>query len=163
MEIFTFLCSRVDHRLVYPLSDPSHRLKISLVNVISLFFHKPPIAFSPLLFLRRPIISGEQLDIKGIVVPKEAVVFAASAVAGAAAKRFREMRSPTIKALQRAVFYFKEPIWCLLIGSTRSFHTCNSYEIVQVITAYKTSSIVWPIPVFSSFTANQAILDAFIM
>ncbi|CAI9279465.1 unnamed protein product [Lactuca saligna] len=137
--------------------------QISLVNVISLFFHKPLIAFSPLLFLRSPIISGEQLDIEGIAVPKEVVVFAASAVVGVAAKRFRELRSPTRKALQRAVFYFKEPIRCLLIGSTRSFHTWNSYEIVQLITTYKTSSVVSPIPVFSSFTANQTILDAFIM
>ncbi|CAI9271309.1 unnamed protein product [Lactuca saligna] len=125
MEIFTFLCTRVDHCLVYPLLDPSHRLKISSVNVISLFFHKPPITFSPLLFLRRPIISGEQLNIEGIVVPKVVVVFAASAVASAGAKRFRELHSPTRKALQRAMFYFKEPIRCLLIGSTRSFQTSS--------------------------------------
>ncbi|XP_023753478.1 scarecrow-like protein 15 [Lactuca sativa] len=70
------------------------------------------------------------------------------------------LRSPTGKAFQRAAFYFKEAIQCLLTGSTRSFQTCNSYEIVQVIKAYKTFSIVSPIPMFSSFTANQAILDA---
>ncbi|CAI9282604.1 unnamed protein product [Lactuca saligna] len=70
------------------------------------------------------------------------------------------LRSPTGKALQRAAFYFKEAIQCLLTGSSRSFQTCNSYEIVQVIKAYKTFSIVSPIPMFSSFTANQAILDA---
>lgn len=45
MEIFTFLCTRVDHRLVYPLPDPSHRLKylwstlflFSSTNLPSLF------------------------------------------------------------------------------------------------------------------------------
>ncbi|KAI3768061.1 hypothetical protein L2E82_18493 [Cichorium intybus] len=70
------------------------------------------------------------------------------------------LRSPTGKALQRAAFYFKEAIQCLLTGSTRNFQACNSYEIVQVIKAYKTFSTVSPIPMFSSFTANQAILDS---
>lgn len=70
------------------------------------------------------------------------------------------LRSPTGKPLQRAAFYFKEAIQCLLTGSTRSFQSCTSYEIVQVIKAYKTFSTVSPIPMFSSFTANQAILDA---
>lgn len=70
------------------------------------------------------------------------------------------LRSPTGKPFQRAAFYFKEAIQCLLTASTRSFQASNSYEIVQVIKAYKTFSTVSPIPMFSSFTANQAILDA---
>ncbi|KAI3669608.1 hypothetical protein L6452_40890 [Arctium lappa] len=72
----------------------------------------------------------------------------------------QRLRSPTGKPLQRAAFYFKEAIQCLLTGSTRSFQSCTSFEIVQVIKAYKMFSNVSPIPMFSSFTANQAILDA---
>ncbi|KVI00173.1 scarecrow-like protein 15 [Cynara cardunculus var. scolymus] len=72
----------------------------------------------------------------------------------------QRLRSPNGKALQRAAFYFKEAIQCLLTGPTRRFQTCTSYEIVQVIKAYKMFSNVSPIPMFSSFTANQAILDA---
>ncbi|CAH1414186.1 unnamed protein product [Lactuca virosa] len=56
------------------------------------------------------------------LVPKEAAVFAARAVVGAAAKRFRELRSPTGKALQRAAFYFKEAIQCLLTGFPSFFN-----------------------------------------
>ncbi|KAK9066899.1 hypothetical protein SSX86_014223 [Deinandra increscens subsp. villosa] len=72
----------------------------------------------------------------------------------------QRLRSPTGKAVERAAFYFKEAIQSLLTGSTRSSQTCTSYEIVQAIKAYRTFSIVSPIPLFSSFTANQAILDA---
>lgn len=72
----------------------------------------------------------------------------------------QRLRSPNGKPLQRAAFYFKEAIQCVLTGSTRSFTSCTSYEIVQAIKAYKTFSTVSPIPMFSSFTANQAILDA---
>ncbi|KAI3785272.1 hypothetical protein L1987_44388 [Smallanthus sonchifolius] len=72
----------------------------------------------------------------------------------------QRLSSPTGKAVQRAAFYFKEAIQRLLTGSTRSFQACTSFEIVQVIKAYKTFSSVSPIPLFSSFTANQAILDA---
>ncbi|MFS7973335.1 putative transcription factor GRAS family [Helianthus anomalus] len=72
----------------------------------------------------------------------------------------QRLRSPTGKPIQRVAFYFKEALQSLLTGSTRRFNTCTSYEIVQVIKAYKTFSTVSPIPMFSSFTANQAILDA---
>ncbi|KAJ0507533.1 putative transcription factor GRAS family [Helianthus annuus] len=75
----------------------------------------------------------------------------------------QRLRSPTGKPLQRAAFYFKEAIQNLFNGSTsttRSLQSCTSYEIVQVIKAYRTFSTVSPIPMFSSFTANQAILDA---
>nr|GEU44293.1 scarecrow-like protein 15 [Tanacetum cinerariifolium] len=69
------------------------------------------------------------------------------------------LRSPNGKPLQRAVFYFKEAIQTLLTGSTRCLTSCTSLEIVQLIKAYKIFSNVSPIPLFSSFTANQAILD----
>lgn len=70
------------------------------------------------------------------------------------------LRSPNGKPVQRAAFYFKEAIQSLLTGSTRSLQSCTSYEIVQVIKAQKAFSNVSPIPMFSSFTANQTILDA---
>ncbi|KAD4888421.1 hypothetical protein R6Q59_034559 [Mikania micrantha] len=72
----------------------------------------------------------------------------------------QRLRSPIGRPIQRAAFYFKEAIQCLLTGLTRSFQTCTSYEIVQVIKSHKMFSTVSPIPLFSSFTANQAILDA---
>ncbi|KAL8217793.1 hypothetical protein R6Q57_021166 [Mikania cordata] len=72
----------------------------------------------------------------------------------------QRLRSPTGKPLQRAAFYFKEAIQSILNGSTRRFQSCTSYEIVQVIKAYKMFSTASPIPMFASFTANQAILDA---
>ncbi|KAK1433268.1 hypothetical protein QVD17_10177 [Tagetes erecta] len=72
----------------------------------------------------------------------------------------QRLHSPNGKPLQRAAFYFKEAIQSLLTGSTRSLQTCTSYEIVQVIKAHKAFSTVSPIPMFSSFTANQTILDA---
>ncbi|XP_047974901.1 scarecrow-like protein 15 [Salvia hispanica] len=66
----------------------------------------------------------------------------------------QRLRSPSGKPLQRAAFYFKEALQSLLTGSTQ-----NS-EIIQTIKAHKTFSSISPIPMFSSFTANQAVLDA---
>ncbi|KAJ0868999.1 putative transcription factor GRAS family [Helianthus annuus] len=60
----------------------------------------------------------------------------------------QRLRSPTGKPLQRAAFYFKEAIQNLFNGSTsttRSLQSCTSYEIVQVIKAYRTFSTVSPI------------------
>ncbi|KAI3665503.1 hypothetical protein L6452_44130 [Arctium lappa] len=68
--------------------------------------------------------------------------------------------SPNGKALQRAAFYFKEALQHLITGSTRLTQASSSSEIVQAIKAYKTFSTVSPIPMFSNFTANQAILEA---
>nr|XP_043614556.1 scarecrow-like protein 15 [Erigeron canadensis] len=73
--------------------------------------------------------------------------------------------SPNGKPLQRAAFYFKEAFQSLLTDSdslmtNRRLKSCTSYEVVQVIKAYKMFSSVSPIPLFASFTANQAILDA---
>ncbi|KAK1422134.1 hypothetical protein QVD17_25037 [Tagetes erecta] len=72
----------------------------------------------------------------------------------------QRLRSPVGKAFHRSAFYFKEAIQSLFNGTIRSFvQSCTSFEIVQVIKAYKTFSTVSPIPMFSSFTANQTILD----
>ncbi|CAA0839580.1 Scarecrow-like protein 15 [Striga hermonthica] len=68
--------------------------------------------------------------------------------------------SPTGKPLQRAAFYFKEALQSLVTGSTRAAQPANSSEIVQTIKAQKTFSAVSPIPLFSGFTANQAVLEA---
>ncbi|PSR88031.1 Scarecrow-like protein [Actinidia chinensis var. chinensis] len=68
-----------------------------------------------------------------------------------------QLPSPTGKALQRAAFYFKEALLSLLTGSTRS---TRSSEVVQAIKAYKNFANVSPIIMFSTFTANQAILEA---
>ncbi|KAI3699434.1 hypothetical protein L2E82_43744 [Cichorium intybus] len=72
----------------------------------------------------------------------------------------QRLPSPNGKALQRAAFYFKEALQSLITGSTRLTQPSSSSEIVQAIKAYKTFSTVSPIPMFSSFTANQAILEA---
>nr|XP_043631301.1 scarecrow-like protein 15 [Erigeron canadensis] len=72
----------------------------------------------------------------------------------------QRLRSPTGKALQRAAFYFKEALQSLLTGPTRMTQSSSSSEVVQAIKAYKTFSNVSPIPMFSDFTANQAMLEA---
>ncbi|KAM7516276.1 hypothetical protein LguiA_005859 [Lonicera macranthoides] len=70
------------------------------------------------------------------------------------------LRLPTGKPLQRAAFYFKEALQSLLTGSTRLTRSLSSSDVVQTIKAYRTFSNVSPIPMFSNFTANQAILEA---
>ncbi|PIM97354.1 hypothetical protein CDL12_30176 [Handroanthus impetiginosus] len=73
----------------------------------------------------------------------------------------QRLRAATGKPLQRAAFYFKEALQSLLTVSTRPSHyPANTYEIVQTIKAQKTFSSISPIPMFSSFTANQAVLEA---
>ncbi|KAM0003363.1 putative transcription factor GRAS family [Helianthus debilis subsp. tardiflorus] len=72
----------------------------------------------------------------------------------------QRLHAPTGKALQRAAFYFKEALQALLTGPTRVTQSSSSSEIVQAIKAYKTFSNVSPIPMFSDFTANQAMLEA---
>ncbi|CAH1413541.1 unnamed protein product [Lactuca virosa] len=71
----------------------------------------------------------------------------------------QRLPSPNGKPLQRAAFYFKEAIQSLISGSSRLTQSSSSSEIVQTIKAYKTFIAVSPIPMFSSFTANQAILE----
>lgn len=72
----------------------------------------------------------------------------------------QRLRSPTGKALQRAAFYFKEALQSLLTGSTRSTRPLSSPDVIQSIKAHKAFSNISPIPMFSSFTANQAVLEA---
>lgn len=72
----------------------------------------------------------------------------------------QRLRLPAGKPLQRAAFYFKEALQSLLGGSNRLTRPSSSSEIVQAIKAYKNFSNVSPIPMFSNFTANQAILEA---
>ncbi|CAH9086993.1 unnamed protein product [Cuscuta epithymum] len=72
-----------------------------------------------------------------------------------------KLRSPTGKPLERAAFYFKESLQSLLTWSTRMTKPASSSsEIIQTIKAYNIFSSISPIPMFSSFTANQAILEA---
>ncbi|GKU99077.1 hypothetical protein SLEP1_g11972 [Rubroshorea leprosula] len=70
------------------------------------------------------------------------------------------LRSPNGKPLQRAAFYFKEALQSLLAGSTRTIPVSSWDEIVQTIRAYRAYNGISPIPMFTHFTTNQAILDA---
>ncbi|XP_027178229.1 scarecrow-like protein 15 [Coffea eugenioides] len=72
----------------------------------------------------------------------------------------QRLRGPTGKPLQRAAFYFKEALQTLLTGSTRLTQPSTSSEVIQSIKAHKAFSNISPVPMFSSFTANQAVLEA---
>lgn len=72
------------------------------------------------------------------------------------------LRYPLGKPLQRAAFYFKEALQTLLAtaGSDRTARLSPWSEIVQTIRTYKAFSRISPIPLFSNFTTNQALLEA---
>ncbi|CAN8328122.1 unnamed protein product [Cochlearia groenlandica] len=73
----------------------------------------------------------------------------------------QRLRSPSGRPLQRSAFYFKEALGSLLTGLNRNSNRLSSWsEIVQKIRAIKEFSGISPIPLFSHFTANQAILDS---
>ncbi|KAK9948660.1 hypothetical protein M0R45_004225 [Rubus argutus] len=70
---------------------------------------------------------------------------------------------PVGKPLQRAAVYFKDALQSLLNSSTGTAPARNLSswsEIVQTIRAYKCFSGISPIPMFSHFTTNQALLEA---
>lgn len=70
---------------------------------------------------------------------------------------------PIGKPLQRAAVYFKDALQSLLNSSTGTAPARNLSswsEIVQTIRAYKCFSGISPIPMFSHFTTNQALLEA---
>ncbi|EXB80596.1 hypothetical protein L484_009050 [Morus notabilis] len=79
-------------------------------------------------------------------------------------QRLRSNTSPVGKpvgrALQRAALYFKDALQSLLSGSNRTARLSSWSEIVQTIRAYKAFSGISPIPMFSHFTTNQALLEA---
>nr|ABU45178.1 unknown [Solanum melongena] len=72
----------------------------------------------------------------------------------------QRLRSAAGKPLQRAAFYFKEALQAQLAGSTRQTRPSSSSDVIQTIKSYKIFSNISPIPMFSSFTANQAVLEA---
>ncbi|CAH9094725.1 unnamed protein product [Cuscuta epithymum] len=61
------------------------------------------------------------------------------------------------KPLRRAAFYFKEALQSQLISGGSA---ARESHVVKTIEAYKIFSNVSPVPMFSSFTANQAMLEA---
>ncbi|ONH96770.1 hypothetical protein PRUPE_7G150900 [Prunus persica] len=69
---------------------------------------------------------------------------------------------PVGKPLQRAAVYFRDAIQSILIGSDSAAHNQLSSwsEIVQTIRAYKFFCGISPVPMFSHFTTNQALLEA---
>ncbi|KAK3033830.1 hypothetical protein RJ639_034248 [Escallonia herrerae] len=72
----------------------------------------------------------------------------------------QKLRSPVGKPLQRAAYYFKEALQSLLTGSNQLTGPSTPEEVIQTIKAYRTFSNVSPIPMFSNFTATQAMLEA---
>lgn len=72
----------------------------------------------------------------------------------------QRLRSPVGKPLHRAAFYFKEALQSLLSGSNRTPRLSSLVEIVHSIRTFKAFSGISPIPMFSIFTTNQALLEA---
>ncbi|KAM6564546.1 hypothetical protein CsatB_024544 [Cannabis sativa] len=65
------------------------------------------------------------------------------------------------RPFQRAAIYFKEALESILSGSNRTTGRLSSWaEIVQTIRAHKAFSDISPIPMFTQFTTNQALLEA---
>ena len=77
-------------------------------------------------------------------------------------QRLRSIPSgkPVGRPLQRAALYFKEALQSHLSGSNRPARLSSWAEIVQTIKGYKAFSGISPIPMFSHFTTNQALLEA---
>ncbi|XP_027361185.1 scarecrow-like protein 15 [Abrus precatorius] len=71
----------------------------------------------------------------------------------------QRLRSPVGKPLHRAAFYFKDALHSLLSGSNRTPRLSSLVEIVHGIRTFKAFSGISPIPMFSIFTTNQALLD----
>ncbi|KNA20975.1 hypothetical protein SOVF_047280 [Spinacia oleracea] len=88
----------------------------------------------------------------------------------------QRLRSPLGKPLQRAAFYFKEALQHLTTTTTTTDNDhsntpsmlsppprppkLTSYEVVQTIRAHKAFSGISPVSLFSTFAANQAILES---
>ncbi|CAL5197618.1 unnamed protein product [Lathyrus oleraceus] len=74
----------------------------------------------------------------------------------------QRLRSPSGKPLHRAAFHFKDALQSLLSGSNRTNppRLSSMVEIVQTIRTFKAFSGISPIPMFSIFTTNQALLEA---
>ncbi|KAK7255370.1 hypothetical protein RIF29_28779 [Crotalaria pallida] len=72
----------------------------------------------------------------------------------------QRLRSAVGKPLHRAAFYFKEALQSLLSGSNRTPRLSSLVEIVHSIKTFKAFSGISPIPMFSIFTTNQALLEA---
>ncbi|GAV89552.1 GRAS domain-containing protein [Cephalotus follicularis] len=72
----------------------------------------------------------------------------------------QRLRSPAGKPLERAAFYFKEALQSLLPGSTRTSGLSSWSDIVHSIRAHKAFSGISPIPMFTHFTSNQALLES---
>lgn len=71
----------------------------------------------------------------------------------------QRLLSPIGKPIQRAAFYFKDALNSLLSVSTDPIRS-STLEIVESIKAQKAFSSISPIPMFSDFTANQAVLES---
>ncbi|VFQ93405.1 unnamed protein product [Cuscuta campestris] len=75
------------------------------------------------------------------------------------AQLHHKLPSPAGKPLRRAAFYFKE---ALQSGGCRA-STTPSDDVIKSIEAYQIFSSISPVPMFSGFTANQAMLEAVVM
>ncbi|XP_038877289.1 scarecrow-like protein 15 [Benincasa hispida] len=73
----------------------------------------------------------------------------------------RLQSSSSAKPLHRAAFFIKDALQSLLSPSPNRHNRLSSWpDIVHTIKAYKAFSVISPIPMFSHFTTNQALLEA---
>lgn len=85
------------------------------------------------------------------------------------------LHSPVGPPLQRASFYFKEALQAFLLPLVQDDDgkidyvadafslSLSTQDLVRKISAFKSFSDLSPLPQFCSFTANQSIIDAFIV
>ncbi|KAJ8431593.1 hypothetical protein Cgig2_025635 [Carnegiea gigantea] len=135
----------------YPISDLSYGQNLSPnFGQFELHLHQPNVNNSGLDFIEDLIRAAQAYESNN-----------SHQVQLVLARLNQRLRSPAGKPLHRAAFYFKEALQHLAAGGGPARPVrLSSYEVVQTIRAHKNFAGISLISLFSTFAANQAILEA---